>query len=45
MGGLNVKTCTASKSGEVLNLYLGRKFNQDPDDAYQLLSNSLLSVT
>ena len=32
---MNVKACTYAASGDSLTLYLGRKFYQDPDDAYQ----------
>ncbi len=34
---MNVKACTYSASGDELILYLGRKFYQSPDDAYQLV--------
>jgi hypothetical protein len=33
---LNVKGCTYGKDGSSLTIYLGRKFYQTPDDAYQL---------
>ena len=33
---MNVKACTYAASGDSLTLYLGRKFYQDPDDAYQI---------
>jgi hypothetical protein len=33
---INVKACTYSKSSDVMTIYLGRKFYQDPEDAYQL---------
>ena len=33
---LNIKACTYSGSGDEITLYMGRKFYQDPDDAYKL---------
>jgi hypothetical protein len=36
---INVKACTYSKSSNVMTIYLGRKFYQDPEDAYQLEYN------
>ena len=33
---MNVKGCTYSHDGKKITIYLGRKFYQNPDDAYQL---------
>ena len=33
---MNVKACTHTSDGSGLTLYLGRKFYQTPDDAYQI---------
>lgn len=33
---LNIKACTYSSGGDEITIYMGRKFYQDPDEAYQL---------
>lgn len=33
---LNIKACTYSGGGDEITIYMGRKFYQDPDEAYQL---------
>jgi len=33
---INIKACTHSPDGDQVTLYMGRKFYQDPDDAYKL---------
>ncbi|MCP4010057.1 MAG: hypothetical protein GY726_11155 [Proteobacteria bacterium] len=33
---INVKTCTYNQAGDLMNLYMGRKFYQTPDDAFEL---------
>ncbi len=33
---INVKTCTYNQAGDRMNLYMGRKFYQTPDDAFEL---------
>ncbi len=33
---INVKTCTYSQAGDTMTLYMGRKFYQAPEDAYEL---------
>lgn len=33
---INIKACTYNSSGDEITIYMGRKFYQDPDDAYQL---------
>ena len=33
---INTKACTYSGSGDEITIYMGRKFYQGPDEAYQL---------
>jgi hypothetical protein len=33
---INIKACTYSPDGDQITMYMGRKFYQDPDDAYMI---------